>query len=93
MALTLGRWLGLLAVMKTRLIDCAARDARYQELLSIRPIRIPGVDDVICELAKHFQLAIVTTSRDQDFDLIHELGGFPRTTVTPDVVRYMKFIL
>ena len=71
----------------------SARDARYQELLSTRPIRIPGVDDVIFELAKHFQLAIVTTSRDQDFDLIHGLGGCPRTTATPDVVRYMEFIL
>lgn len=25
----------------------SARDARYQELLSTRPIRIPGADDVI----------------------------------------------
>ena len=71
----------------------SARDARYQELLSTRPIRIPGVDNVICELAEHFQLAIVTTSRDQDFDLIHGLGGYPRTTATPDVVRHMEFVL
>ena len=71
----------------------SARDARYQELLSTRLIRIPGVDDLICDLAKHFQLAIVTTSRDQDFDFIHGLGGCPRTTATPDVVRYMEFIL
>ena len=70
-----------------------ARDARYQQLLSMRPITIAGVDDLIAELAKHFQLAIVTTSRDVDFDLIHALGGQPRTSATPDVVRHMGFIL
>ena len=70
-----------------------ARDARYQQLLRTRPITIEGVDGLIAELAEHFQLAIVTTSRDVDFDLIHALDGQPRTSTTPDVVRYMDFIL
>jgi HAD superfamily hydrolase (TIGR01509 family) len=46
-----------------------ARDARYQELLRTRPITIEGVDGLIAELAEHFQLAIVTMSRDVDFVL------------------------
>lgn len=70
-----------------------ARDARYQQLLRTRPITIEGVDSLIAELAEHFQLAIVTTSRDVDFDLIHALDGQPRTSTTPDVVRHMDFIL
>ena len=70
-----------------------ARDARYQELLSTRPVTIASVDDLIAELAEHFQLAIVTTPRDVDFDLIHALDGRPRTSSTPDVVRHMAFIL
>lgn len=70
-----------------------ARDARYQQLLRTRPITIEGVDSLIAELAEHFQLAIVTTSRDVDFDLIHALDGQQRTSTTPDVVRHMDFIL
>ena len=70
-----------------------ARDARYQQLLRTRPITIEGVDGLIAELAEHFQLAIVTTSRDVDFDLIHALDGQPRTSTTPDVVRHMDFVL
>ena len=70
-----------------------ARDARYQQLLRTRPITIEGVDGLIAELAEHFQLAIVTTSRDVDFDLIHALDGQQRTSTTPDVVRHMDFIL
>ena len=77
--------------MVDRLRD--ARDARYQQLLRTRPITIEGVDDLIAEVAEHFQLAIVTTSRDVDFDLIHALDGQPRTPTTPDVVRHMDFIL
>jgi beta-phosphoglucomutase-like phosphatase (HAD superfamily) len=70
-----------------------ARDKRYQELLRSRPIRIAGADAVVAELAAHFNMAIVTTSRDEDFDLIHGLDGGPKTTHTPDVVRHMDFVL
>ena len=35
----------------------------------------------------------MTTSRDQDFDLIQGLSGYPKATATPDVVRHMEFIL
>ena len=87
----LARAAGCDEAMVDRLRD--ARDARYQQLLRTRPITIEGVDDLIAEVAEHFQLAIVTTSRDVDFDLIHALDGQPRTPTTPDVVRHMDFIL
>ena len=87
----LARAAGCDEAMVDRLRD--ARDARYQQLLRTRPITIEGVDDLIAEVAEHFQLAIVTTSRDADFDLIHALDGQPRTPTTPDVVRHMDFIL
>ena len=70
-----------------------ARDRRYQELLGSTPIRIERAEAVVAELAAHFSMAIVTTSRDEDFDLIHGLAGEPRTSDTPDVVRHMDFVL
>ena len=78
-----------------------ARNARYQQLLQNRPIRIAGVDAVVAKLATQFKLAIVTTSRDADFDLIHGLdgglnqglNGDPKTKHAPDVVRHMDLIL
>ena len=48
---------------------------------------------MIAELARHFTLAIVTTSRDVDFDLIHGLNGYPLTERTPRVVEHMDFVL
>ena len=78
-----------------------ARNARYQQLLQNRPIRIAGVDAVVAKLATQFKFAIVTTSRDADFDLIHGLdgglnqglNGDPKTKHAPDVVRHMDLIL
>ena len=70
-----------------------ARDRHYQELLRLSPIRIASAETVIAELAVHFNMAIVTTSRDEDFDLIHGLDGEPKTPNTPDVVRHMDFVL
>ena len=48
---------------------------------------LAGVDDLIAELAKHFQLAIVTTSRDVDFDLIHAMDGQPRSAPAVNVSK------
>ena len=78
-----------------------ARNARYQQLLQNRPIRIARVNAVVANLATQFKLAIVTTSRDADFDLIHGLdgglnqglNGDPKTKHAPDVVRHMDLIL
>ena len=70
-----------------------ARDAGYQQLLRSQAIDIAGADQVIAELARHFKLAIVTTSRDDDFDLIHGLNGYPVTERTPRIVEHMDFVL
>ena len=70
-----------------------ARDAGYQQLLRSQAIDIAGADQVIAELACHFKLAIVTTSRDDDFDLIHGLNGNPVTERTPRIVEHMDFVL
>jgi beta-phosphoglucomutase-like phosphatase (HAD superfamily) len=70
-----------------------ARDACYQQLLQTQSIEIVGADAVIAELARHFTLAIVTTSRDVDFDLIHGLNGYPLTERTPRIVEHMDFVL
>ena len=70
-----------------------ARDAAYQRLLQANPIEIAGADEVVAELARHFKLAIVTTSRDKDFDLIHGLNGYPVTERTPRLIEHMDFVL
>jgi len=49
----------------------AARDELYQELLQTKPIEIEGVEQVLAELADRHRMAIVTTAKRRDFDLIH----------------------
>lgn len=49
----------------------AWRDDRYQYYLQREDIDIPGVADVLDELGKHFQMAVITTSKRADFELIH----------------------
>jgi HAD superfamily hydrolase (TIGR01509 family) len=49
----------------------AWRDDRYQYYLQREDIDIPGVADVLDELGRHYQLAVVTTSKRIDFELIH----------------------
>ena len=48
------------------------RDRRYQELLLKEKIEIEGVIEVLAELAATYRMAIVTTSKRADFDLIHK---------------------
>ena len=48
------------------------RDAYYQDYLRTEPIEIDGVVEALAELAPHVRMAIVTTSKRVDFDLIHE---------------------
>ena len=50
----------------------AARDDYYQEYLRTESIEIPGVIDALAELSKHARMAIVTTAKRADFELIHE---------------------
>ena len=50
----------------------AVRDAYYQEYLRTEAIEIPGVVDALAELSEHVGMAIVTTSKRADFELIHQ---------------------
>lgn len=60
------------------------RDIYYQNFLRTEDIEIPGVKDVLSELSKDYEMAIITTSRRVDFDLIHEKRG---------IVDFMDFTL
>jgi HAD superfamily hydrolase (TIGR01509 family) len=62
----------------------AVRDAYYQEYLRTEPIEIDGVIEALAELAKHVRMAIVTTARRVDFDLIHK---------ERQLRRFMEFVL
>lgn len=65
----------------------AHRDARnvdYQRHLLEEDIEIPGVEAVLEDLARQFAMAIVTTARREDFELIHRQRN---------IVRHMQFVL
>jgi HAD superfamily hydrolase (TIGR01509 family) len=48
------------------------RNEYYQEYLRTERIEIDGVVEALAELATYVRMAIVTTARRADFDLIHE---------------------
>jgi HAD superfamily hydrolase (TIGR01509 family) len=48
------------------------RNEYYQEYLRTERIEIDGVVETLAELARYARMAIVTTARRVDFDLIHE---------------------
>ncbi len=48
------------------------RDAYYQEYLRTEQIEIAGVVETLAELSRHVRMAIVTTAKRVDFELIHE---------------------
>jgi HAD superfamily hydrolase (TIGR01509 family) len=48
------------------------RDEYYQEYLRTEAIEIAGVVDTLAELSKYVRMAIVTTSKRVDFEVIHE---------------------
>jgi HAD superfamily hydrolase (TIGR01509 family) len=50
----------------------AVRDGYYQEYLRTEAIEIDGVVETLAELAKYVRMAIVTTAKRADFDIIHE---------------------
>lgn len=60
------------------------RDSLYQELITTKDIAIKDVKTVLKELAKKYKMAIVTTSRRVDFELIHKNRG---------IVDFMDFVL
>jgi HAD superfamily hydrolase (TIGR01509 family) len=61
-----------------------ARNRRYQQLLCERAIEIPGVEEVLAALAGRYAMAIVTTAKKRDFELIHRRRN---------IVPYMDFVL
>jgi HAD superfamily hydrolase (TIGR01509 family) len=62
----------------------AVRDAYYQEYLRTEVIEIDGVVDALAELSQYVRMAIVTTAKRADFELIHQ-----ERQITP----YMDFVL
>jgi len=60
------------------------RDIYYQEFLQTRDIEINDVKKTLEELSKKYQMAIITTSRRVDFDLIHKNRG---------IIDFMEFTL
>lgn len=61
-----------------------ARDAYYQEYLRTEAIEIEGVVEVLAELSKYVRMAIVTTSKRADFEVIH---------AKREIVQFMDFVL
>lgn len=61
-----------------------ARDAYYQEYLRTEAIEIDGVLDVLAELSRYVRMAIVTTAKRADFELIHR---------DRQIRRFMDFVL
>ena len=60
------------------------RNRYYQALLSSENIDIPGVEPTLATLAETCKLAIVTTARQEDFELIH---------TQRQIVQHMEFVL
>lgn len=60
------------------------RDELYQHYIQTYDIAIPNVKKVLSNLSKKYKMAIVTTSRRVDFELIHKRRG---------MVDFMDFVL
>jgi HAD superfamily hydrolase (TIGR01509 family) len=60
------------------------RNDYYQEYLRTEPIEIDGVVEVLAELAQYVRMAIVTTAKRVDFEIIHEKRH---------VRKFMDFVL
>ncbi|MET7281153.1 HAD-IA family hydrolase [Kribbella sp. NPDC005582] len=60
------------------------RDRYYQDYLRTESIEIDGVVETLAELSKHVRMAIVTTAKRTDFDLIHEKR---------QITQFMDFVL
>jgi len=60
------------------------RNAYYQEYLRTEVIEIDGVVEALADLSRHVRMAIVTTSKREDFELIHR---------GRHIMDYMDFVL
>jgi len=69
------------------------RNSLYQEHLRNQAIEIDGVTDVLSTLSSSFEMAVVTTARREDFELIHrsrDLLGFFRFVLTVEDYQRAK---
>lgn len=62
----------------------AVRDAYYQQYLRTEAIEIEGVVEALAELSRSVRMAIVTTAKRADFDIIHEKR---------QIRQFMEFVL
>ena len=62
----------------------ARRNQYYQDYLVRENIEIPGVIDTLRILSDNYSMAIVTTSKRKDFELIHRERS---------IINYMDFVL
>lgn len=60
------------------------RNLYYQHYLQNKDITIPGIESLLGELSKEYKMAIITTSKRTDFELIHK---------ERKIVQYMDFVL
>src|SRR5262249_32193355 len=59
-------------IPESRIVEAREeRDRRYQQYLTTREIEIEGVLEVLNTLSSRYRMAIVTTSKRSDFELIH----------------------
>ena len=69
------------------------RNEYYQEYLRTERIEIDGVVEALAELATYVRMAIVTTARRADLDIIHEgrhIRGFMEFVLTREDYRLAK---
>ena len=62
----------------------AVRDERYQQFIRSREVEIPGAAQVVAALGRSHRMAVVTTSKRRDFEVIHRERR---------IVRHMEFVL
>ena len=60
------------------------RNTYYQYYLQTESIEIDGVVDVLTELSEHVRMAIVTTAKRADFEMIHKAR---------QITQFMDFVL
>ena len=60
------------------------RNLYYQNYLKKENIEISGVESLLSKLSKDYKMAIITTSKRNDFELIHK---------DRNIVQYMDFVL
>ena len=72
--------------IETSIIDKkrVQRDIYYQDFLQTKNLEIPKVKKVLADLSKKYKMAIITTSRRVDFELIHKKRG---------ISDFMQFVL